>query len=154
MNFHTPLGADVAAAGRLLKILYFVLFGSVGLYWVVLEMIAPGLEPRDPGLVKTILQGLGVAMCAAVLYLRFGRIAPLLGPSALGSSARLAQLRFLHILCYALAESVALYGFVLRFLGGSREDTALFFITSAALFLLCYPRLPQSLNLPYEPPEI
>lgn len=148
MNPHAPPATDVAATRRLLKILYFVLFGTVGLYWVVLEALAPNIEPRDPGLVKPILQGLGVAMSAAVLYLRFGRIAPLLDPAALGSPARLAQLRLPYFLCFVLAESVALYGLVLRLLGGSREDTALFFLATAALFLLCYPRLPESVNTP------
>ncbi|MGH9863636.1 MAG: hypothetical protein ACRD35_09470 [Candidatus Acidiferrales bacterium] len=129
-----------------MKVLYFALFATVGLYWVVLEILAPGLEPRDPGIVKTVLQGVAAATAGAVLYLRFSRIASLLDASTPEPPNRLAQLRLYYILCFALSEAVALYGFVLRFLGGTRQETALFFLGSAALFLLCYPRLPTALG--------
>ena len=146
MNSHPPPSADVAAVGRLLKIIYFVLFVSVGIYWVALEMLAPNLEPRDPGLVKNILQGLGAAVGAAVLYLRFSRIPAAIDPTAPDSAPVLARLRMYYILCFVLTEAVALYGFVLRMLGGAREDMAIFFLAAGALFLLCYPRLPENLT--------
>lgn len=144
MNSPTPPAADAAAVGLLLKIIYFVLFASVGVYWVALETLAPSLEPRDPGLVKNILQGMGAALGATVLYLRFSRIPAAIDPVALDPAPGLARLRVYYILCFVLAEAVALYGFVLRFLGGAREDTAVFFLAAAGLFLACYPRLPVS----------
>jgi len=138
--------ADAAAVGRLLKIIYFVLFATVGIYWVILEMLAPSLEPRDPGPLKTILQGLGAAVGAAVLYLRFSRIPSAIDPTAPDPAPGLGRLRMYYILSFALTEAVALYGFVLRLLGGAREDAALFFLAAAGLFLLCYPRLPETLG--------
>ena len=144
MNSPTPPAADAAAVGSLLKIIYVVLFASVGIYWVVLETLAPNLEPRDPGLVKNILQGMGAALGAAVLYLRFSRIPAANDPAASVPAPGLARLRMYYILCFALTEAIALYGFVLRFLGGAREDSAVFFLAAGGLFLLCYPRLPAS----------
>lgn len=146
MNSHPQPSADAAAVGRLLKIIYFVLFASVGIYWVALEMLAPNLEPRDPGLVKNILQGMGAALGAAVVYLRFSRIPAALDPTAPDPAPGLARLRMYYIVCFALSEAVALYGFVLRFLGGAREDAALFFLAAGGLFLLCYPRLPENVT--------
>jgi len=146
MNSHPPSPTDAAAVGRLLKIIYFVLFASVGVYWVVLETLAPNPEPREPGLVKNILQGMGAALGAAVVYLRFSRIPSAIDPIALDPAPGLARLRMYYIVCFVLTEVVALYGFVLRFLGGTREDTAIFFLAAGGLFLLCYPRLPENLT--------
>lgn len=148
MNSHAPPAAGVAAAGRLLKILYFVLFGTVGLYWVVLEFVAAGLEPREPGLVKNILQGMGAAVGAGVVYLRFFLIPAALDAAAMEPAQRLARLRLYYILCFVLTEAVAIYGFLLRLLGGAPQDAALFFLAAAGLFLLCYPRLPDNGGTP------
>ncbi len=131
-------------ANRVLKVVYFALFSTVGLYWVVVEMLAPGLEPRDPGVVKTVFQGVAAATGGAVLFLRFSLIASLLDASAAEGVQRLAKLRVYYILCFALSEAVAIYGFGLRLLGGAREEAALFFVSAAGLFLLCYPRLPDA----------
>src|SRR3990170_6490717 len=91
---------------------------------------------------------LGLTAAAAiiggiVLYLRFARLGPLLAEASGDFGQRLARLRFHYILCYTLSEAVALYGFVLRFLGGSREDSIPFFLAAVVLFLLCYPCPPQ-----------
>jgi len=135
---------DLAAFSRFLKILYFTLFGTVGMYWLVLEMLAANIEPHELGPMKLSLAAAAAISGGIVLYLRFARLGPLLAETSGDFGQRLARLRFHYILCYTLSESVALYGFVLRFLGGSREEAIAFFLPAVGLFLLCYPRLPAA----------
>ena len=148
---HYPPGSaptDPAAFSRFLKILYFTLFGTVGLYWLVLELLAANVEPRESGMEKTLLAALAAACGVVVLYFRFSRIPPLLAEASGDFSQRLARLRFHYILSYTLSEAVALYGFVVRMLGGAREEAAPFFLGAVALFLLCYPRVPPAPGSP------
>ena len=134
---------DLAAFNRFLKILYFTLFGTVGMYWLVLEMLAAQIEPRELGFTRSGFGAAAAATGGLVAYLRFARIGAFLAEVSGDFGQRLARLRFHYILCYTLSETVALYGFVLRFLGGSREDSIPFFLAAVVLFLLCYPRPPQ-----------
>ena len=128
---------------RFLKMIYFILLATVGMYWFVVEMLTAGKEPQDLGVMGTWLAAAAGATAVVVLYFRFSRIPPLLVTTAEGPSGeRLAQLRIFYILCYTLSEAVALYGFLLRFLGESREGVAPYFFGSMVLFVLCYPRLP------------
>lgn len=139
-----PDTSEFKASRRFLQILYFTLFATVGMYWLVLEMMAPGLEPRDVGAIKLPLQGVAGGTALGVLYLRFVRLAPLLAGSTTDLTQLVPRLRFYYILCYTLSEAVALYGFVLRLLGASREEAVAFFVAAVILFVLCYPRLPES----------
>ena len=138
--------ADLAAFNRFAKILYFALFATVGLYWMVLEMLAPKIASAEVGFLKTIFLALAAGTGAGVLLLRFGRIPPVLADTTGDAANRIQRLRLYYILCYTLSESVALYGFALRMLGARREDAALFFGAAVVLFLLCYPRLPEMLS--------
>ncbi|MBI4467150.1 MAG: hypothetical protein HY656_06980 [Acidobacteria bacterium] len=141
MQSSSPLSPDeFAAFNRVVKVLYFALFATVGIYWFVLELIARQREPAELGLLKTVLQALAAVTLFAVLYLRFARIGSLVADPAAEPTVQLARLRMLYILCFTLAESVALYGFVLRILGGAREEAIPFFLGSGLLFVLCYPR--------------
>lgn len=144
MQYPASPPPESAVFKRFLFILYFTLFATVGLYWVVLEMLAPGVEPADMGMMKKGL-GAAAAVCAAVvLYLRFGQIATLLADTTGELSSRLARLRLYYIISYTLSEAVALYGFALRMIGADRADAVPFFLGAVALFLLCYPRMPGS----------
>lgn len=139
----TPAPVELAAFNRVVKVLYFTLLATVGVYWTVLELLAANIEPRDLGLVKTALLVAAAGTVGGVLSLRFGRLRPLLAEAGSELTARLAQARTYYILCFALSESVALYGFVLRFLGASRAEAAPFFVAAVGLFLLCYPQTPR-----------
>jgi F0F1-type ATP synthase membrane subunit c/vacuolar-type H+-ATPase subunit K len=59
---------------------------------------------------------------------------------------RLARLRAFYIVCFALSEAVAIYGLVLRILGAGLDDSILFFAVAIGLFLLCYPKTPQTMT--------
>lgn len=137
------------AFALVLKIIYVALFGSVGLYWAVLEMMAPERElPPEFGPVKLALYVFAGGAAAGVLYLRFSRIGPLLLAPAVDATQQLTQLRVFYIICFVLSESVGLFGFVLRILGAERTDVIPFFLGSFILFVLCYPRAPRSATGP------
>lgn len=138
--------ADLKAFQRFLQVLYFALFATVGMYWVVLELLGPSIEPRDVGPVKMALQGIAGGTALGVLYLRFARLGPLLADTTADPAQLLPRLRLHYILCYTLSEAVALYGLVLRLLGASREEVVAFFAAAVILFALCYPRPPQTLG--------
>lgn len=144
----SPPAVDVKALLRFLKIVYFSMFVAVGLYWVVLEEVAARIEPAELGVVKTSLAAVAAILGGVVLYLRFARIGALLTETTSDWSQRLARLRFFYILCFTLSEAVAIYGFVVRFLGGDRGDAIPFFLGAVVLFLLCYPRVPAALSEP------
>ncbi len=139
---------ELATFSRFVKTLWFALFASVCLYWPMLKLLPMNAAAAPTPAVLQALTLAAAGSSAAVLILRFNRISAVLSRLPLEPAA-LAQLRTLYILCYVLAESVALYGLVLYFLGAPREQAAYFFIGSVALFLLCYPRTPETpLGLP------
>lgn len=127
-----------------LKVLYAVLFASVVFYWVVQELVAADREPKDLGVLKLALLVAAGSTAVVVFYLRFSRIPPLLSAPTLEPGPRLAQLRTYYIVCFALGETIALFGFVLRILGGSRVDSLPFYFISVVFFLLSYPRAPEA----------
>jgi len=141
---------DFAAFNRFVKTLWFALLVSVCLYWPMLGFLQVSREEPPPAAVLQALTLLAAANATAVLLLRFNRISAILSRVPLDPSA-LPQLRTLYLLCFVLAESVALFGLVLCFFGAPREQATWFFIGSVALFLLCYPRTPEA--TPGLPPQ-
>ncbi|HXE75103.1 MAG TPA: hypothetical protein VNN18_05650 [Candidatus Xenobia bacterium] len=133
---------ELANLKRLVKVLWLVLLISVCLYWPVLGLVQ--IERAEPPPVVTqALMLMAIADAGAALFLRFNRIPTVWLRQPLDLAA-LNQLRTFYILCFVLAEAVALFGMILFFLGGSREQALWFFTGSVALFLLCYPRTPES----------
>jgi hypothetical protein len=133
-DFESPEN-DPAALQRFLKIVYVAMAGSVAMYLVILEVIASDLEPQPVGALRTALIILAAILATVVLFLRFSLLAGLLSP--LGTAApegRTAKLRTYYLICFTLAETVGLLGFVLRFVGGSRADAFPFFVGSFILF--------------------
>jgi hypothetical protein len=137
---------DVAAFNRFVKLLWFVLLVSVGLYWFILSLLElPPERSLDP-LVQQILAAVAAATAVAALFLRFNLIARGVSEAAPGTdlSRWLARLRTLYIVCFVLAESIAVFGLVLYLLGAPRVDASWFFLGSAALFAACHPKSLES----------
>jgi len=142
---YTPRdSSELDAYKRVIVILYAALFATVPMYGIVAEVIAANREPADPGVIMLVLLALGATTTAVVLFIRFSLIPPLLHTPTLELTQRLARLRALYIVCFALAEVVALYGLVLRVLGAGLDNAILFFAVSIGLFLLCYPKTPDT----------
>jgi hypothetical protein len=131
---------------RVIVILYFALLVTVPMYGIVAEVIAANREPADPGIIKLVLMAVGAGTAIVVLFIRFSLIPPMLHTPTMELTQRLARLRAFYIICFALAEAVALYGLVLRILGAGLSDSILFFAVSIGLFLLCYPKAPQTMT--------
>jgi hypothetical protein len=127
-----------------LQIMYFMLLGSVGVYWLVMGMV-PARRQTDL-LANSVLKGLAALAAIIFFYVRFVLIERLLAGAAADDGVRVARLRQSWILCYTLADAVALCGFAAYFLGGGRGRSALFSLAAVGLFLMCYPRLPKWLN--------
>ena len=142
-----PVG-DLEAHLRFLKLLHGMLLTSVALYGVALWFLADEIEAREPTLPLWPFLLMAGILAALVLYLHQTRIQPLLRDATREPSQRIVQLRFNYIVCYVLAETVALFGFVTRFLGGSWGEAAPFFVVSVLLFGVCYPRRPATLTTP------
>lgn len=131
---------------QLVWTLYFCLFSATALYWLVPYYVSLGEVEVEAGFVKPLFLAVGLATAAAALYVRFSLIASLLESKApLEPPGLEPRLRTYYIVCYSLCESVGLFGLVLYLLGGARQDFALLYLAALGLFLVCYPRLPQSL---------
>ena len=138
---------DIQAQARFMKLLFFVMVFSVGMYGVAIQFIGPTAE-QSPNGVRIGLEACAGAASLAVLVVRFVLIARVLVPDMpIPSAERLAKVRTYFIVCYVFSESVALLGFVLRVLGARLMDAAPLFAGSLILFALCYPRLPEDLDI-------
>jgi hypothetical protein len=134
---------ELAVLVRFLKSLFIAMLGSVLLFWVLLGVLSSPGGPRQVGPVKPALAFVALGLALATLYLRYGRIAPLLSPLRPASPTEsIPQLRLYYLLCYVFAADVALMGFILGILGVERADVFPFFLAAATLFALCYPRVP------------
>lgn len=129
-----------------MKLLFFIMALSAVMYFPFLLIIRPKVE-SVPGELKMGLEGSALVSVLIVLFIRFVKIAGVLVPDMpITTVERLAKLRTYFIVCYVFCETVALYGFVLRFMGSSLMDAAPFFAGSLLLYALCYPRLPSDLD--------
>ena len=119
---------------------------SVGLYALALAFIPQSATPMSGDMII----GLGICAVASalvVLFLRFNKIESLLIPDPPTPIAeRLAKLRVYFIVCYVFSEAVALWGFVLRFMGARVIDVVPFFAGALILDALCYHRLPSDVE--------
>ncbi len=106
--------------------------------------VAPQLESRPLGSVKTSLTVLAALSGLVALYVRFNKIGALLSPDVpTDTLKRLVKLRQYYTVCYVLSECTALFGVALRYQGASVREVIPFFLGALILFGLCYPRLPS-----------
>ncbi|HLY60823.1 MAG TPA: hypothetical protein VKV95_08755 [Terriglobia bacterium] len=137
---------NIQAQARFLKLLFFVMVFSVGMDAGVLQLIGQRAD-HSPDAFRMGLEVLALASALVVLFVRFVMIAGVLVPDApIPVAERMAKLRTYFIVCYVFSETVALYGFVGRYMGGSLVESAPFFAGSLILYALCYPRLPSDLD--------
>jgi hypothetical protein len=127
---------------RDLRIIHGVMLVSVPLYMLVIFQVHPReghLSPAMPGAFAV----LSVTEIAVALFLRARLLAPCMeilrsnpdDPQALG------RWRTGNLVSFTLAESVALLGFALKFLGASWFVAGPFFAAAIFLLLIWTPRI-------------
>jgi len=127
---------------RTLRILHLVFLSTILLYAVVGEMVPHELQ--DVGVFHKALIVVLVFQIGLITVFRTRWIAPQveLLERDRNDAAALQRWHGGHIACYALAESVALLGLVLRFLGGTFVQAAPFYAVGFVLLAFLAPRNP------------
>lgn len=144
-------GASLAATFRLLRILYFAFLASVPVYFVIGQVLGDRMQPAgDLSLLRNVFWLAGAFLALMALAFRY-RLIPALPPAPIESgpagevpAPTLGRLRSAYIASFALAESVAVLGLVLRLLGGAVNEILPFFAVAVVLFVLLFPRLPDT----------
>lgn len=119
-------------------IIWFALLNAVGLYLLILNFFLSGgvMEPLDP-LVKNVLMGAGFA--GAVVSMAIRQIVKNQTRSVNGSLVPPAWIDQAFIVTLALAETPALFGFILGLQGSPFKDYLPLFVISVAAFILSAP---------------
>ena len=130
------------SARRGLQVVRFAMLISIVLYLVMVVQLPAHTAPNP--LLFRVLALLAVANVGVLFFLRRVFVD---GPTeALRTSpqdpAALAKWKSGHILTWAFAEAIALYGLVLHFLGFSMREISPFFLAGALLIVVFGPKLP------------
>jgi len=129
---------------RLLRIIGVATLLSIASFAMVGEVVGPS-SAADLGLVHQAMLVVAVATGAAAVFVRrmlAGKAEEILRLHP-DDAVALGRWRAGQLVAFALAESVALYGLVLRFLGGSLRDASPFYGGAALLLLAFWPKRPQ-----------
>lgn len=142
---------SLAATFRILRILYFTFFVSVPVYFVIGQVLGSRTAPAAGlSLIRNMFLLGGATTAVMALAFRYRMMpawppAPIeSGPAGEDPSPVLGRVRAAYVTGFALAESVALLGLVLCLLGGALNETLPFFAVAVVLFVLLFPRLPDT----------
>lgn len=131
-----------AASLRRMRVLQAVFMAIVALYGYAAESLAPrGVELEAP-----FLKGVAVAAACTVLlayFIRRKKLSPALEKLRVNpdDSEALKSWRFTILISLILAETVALFGLLIRITGGSRGASWPFFLVALILMVIWGPRL-------------
>jgi hypothetical protein len=129
------------ASLRMLRVLHGAMLFAVVLYAFIGEQAGPKV-PRDVTVVQLALMFVSFSCIAIVFFLR----KKMLGMAEAGlrvnaqDSIALGRWRAGHILSFAMSESIALFGLVVRMLGGSFRQALPFYVAGLALLVVFRPR--------------
>jgi F0F1-type ATP synthase membrane subunit c/vacuolar-type H+-ATPase subunit K len=129
------------ASLRSLRIVWIALLMALGIYIYLPESL--NLQPRATSpVIFLAVAVVTIAIVGSAFFMRRKWIAPAQAVLAadLENSKALARWRTGYLACLALAESLGLYGLVLRFLGFTLQQVEPFYLASLGLLLFFYPR--------------
>ncbi len=130
---------------KFLRTIQGALLASVLLYALIAVKLGPAPQETMPGVLYAIaamavLISVGIFMVRRVMVMRAENM---LGANAEDSGA-LSRWRAGNIIILALAETIALHGLVLRFVGFGFSQVLPFFLASFILMLFFGPRRPSN----------
>jgi hypothetical protein len=127
---------------QLLRVVHAAMLLSILLYaWIAEYLVTP--NPALVPLLRIVLLTVAAANGVATVLIRRKMILPLHESAFTRGPDVLARWRMANILVFALSEAIALYGFILRILGGGRLESGLFYIAAVILLFVHIPRRPQ-----------
>ncbi|MFZ0761459.1 MAG: hypothetical protein WAM69_16045 [Candidatus Sulfotelmatobacter sp.] len=128
---------------RTLRAVQWALLGSIVLYAVVGEVVGSGGRIADPSL-SYVFTTAGVAIVGVIFVLR--RTLVMRSAESLAShpddSLVLNHWKSGYIATYALCEALALFGFVLRFMGFNIQQSLPFYLAGFVMLFFFGPREP------------
>jgi hypothetical protein len=133
---------SVETSVRQLRIIHAAMLFSIVLY-AFISSRAP-LRPTPPPVVLYVIAGVCVANLGVILVLRNKLLAnrgPVPAVQA-DSNVAIARWRSACIITWALCESIALFGLVLRYMGFAMTQAMIFFVAGFVLMALFAPRRP------------
>ncbi|HSA92892.1 MAG TPA: hypothetical protein VLE48_07765 [Terriglobales bacterium] len=135
--------SGLEAAVRVTRTVHLTLLATIPLYFGLGEMLAR-VSSGDLRPVRQLLTVFAVVVFGALVVVRKRMLAPAMdllrrNPD---DTAALGRWRAANLISLALCESLALYGFVLRFLGASTFEAAPFFAVAFVLMLAFRPSAP------------
>jgi formate-dependent nitrite reductase membrane component NrfD len=132
------------SAIRVLRIVHGALLGAAFLYVFMAEKLNEGREPKSTSVIYMAIAVMAVAVVVISFVFRIrmvGSSEEKLRLDATDATA-LARWRAGNVVTLALAESVVLYGLVLRFVGATTAQAVPFYLAGIAMLLLFTPRRP------------
>lgn len=122
------------------RIIWYAMLAAVAIYALLVGIVG-GRVAGDPGvsaIIRQVFMGLAAAQTLAVWFIHRRFLAPALERSPGATGGADPQRAFsLLVVCWALAESIALFGLILGMLG-RRE--LLFFVWAVAVLVALRPR--------------
>jgi hypothetical protein len=146
MSFYRRLGqnkSNMDSPTRTLRLLQLAMMASIILYVLMGERLAPLRVPNAA--VFYVISLVSITTIGIILVVRRTLVQQSLDTlrDRPNDAAALTRWRSGYIVTYALAESQALFGLVLRFLGFSLSQVAPFYVAGFILMLFFSPRSPS-----------
>jgi hypothetical protein len=134
---------SLEASLRVVRLVHLVLLVSIPLYFVLPELLSPK-GSGDLRLMRGLLSAMALLSAGFAVVFRKRVLEPAADSLRLRpeDAAALVRWRAAHIISFALCESVALFGLVLRFLGATTFEAAPFFAVAFVLMLAFRPSAP------------
>jgi hypothetical protein len=141
----TPIEINI----RQTRILHAVMLFTMFLYALVGERMGPIPSPLQPTFYRAFVI-LAAALVVVALVLRSRILAPAVAALKAHPDDAVAWTRWRvgNIITFVFCESVALFGFALRMLGGTLAASAPFYAAAILLMLIWAPRLDLSDQVP------
>lgn len=128
---------------RAVRIIHIILLYCMFFYIGFAEWMPPH-TPHDVRLIWTAFLLICLALIAVTFNIRSRKLQTAVDvlQTQPDDPEALTRWRLANILSSVIAESIVLLGFALRFLGGSRIQSAPFYVVAIALMLIWWPRRP------------